>query len=88
MVDIDTARLSEADRARLEGEIRELDFFSLPISGGDEAVGADLVYTEVTVRDEAKSHTVRYSDENARSSQALRRFVDRLVGDPKFSSKG
>ena len=87
LVDIDTARLSEADRARLEGEIRELDFFSLPISGADEAVGADLVYTEVTVRDGAESHTVRYSDEDAGSSQALRRFVDRLVGDPKFSSR-
>jgi len=87
LVDIDTARLSEADRARLEGEIRELDFFSLPISGAGEAVGADLVYTEVTVRDGGKSHTVRYSDEDAGSSQALRRFVDRLVGDPKFSSR-
>jgi archaellin len=88
LVDIDTAQLSETDRARIEGEIRELDFFSLPTSGGDETVGADLVHTEVTVRDGAKSHTVQYSDENAGSSQAMRRFVDRLVGDPKFSSKG
>jgi hypothetical protein len=88
LVDIETSRLSETDRARIEGKIRELDFFSLPTSGADEAVGADLVYTEVTVRDGAKSHTVRYSDDNAGSSQALMRFVDRLVGDPKFSSKG
>jgi archaellin len=88
LVEIDTARRSETDRARTEGEIRELAFFSLPTSGADEAVGADLVYTEVTVRDGAESHTVRYSDENAGSSQALRRFVDRVVGDPKFSSKG
>ena len=87
LVDIETSRLSETDRARIEGKIRELDFFSLPTSGADEAVGADLVYTEVTVRDGAKSHTVRYSDDNAGSSQALMRFVDRLVGDPKFSSR-
>jgi hypothetical protein len=87
LVDIETTRLSETDLTRIEGEIRELDFFSLPISGADETVGADLVYTEVTVRDGAKSHTVRYSDENAGAMQALGRFVDRLVADPKFSTK-
>jgi hypothetical protein len=87
LVDIETTRLSETDRIRIESEIRELDFFSLPTSGVDEAVGADLVYTEVTVRDGAKFHTVRYSDENAGALQALQRFVDRLVGDPKFSHK-
>jgi hypothetical protein len=88
LVDIETTRLSETDRARIENEIRELDFFSLPVSDADEAVGADLVYTEVTVRDGAKSHTVRYSDENARASDTLGRFVDQLVGDPKFSPNG
>jgi hypothetical protein len=87
LVDIETTRLSETDRARIEREIRELDFFSLPRFGADEAVGADLVYTELTIRDGAKSHTVRYSDENAGASQALGRFVARLVGDPKFSPK-
>jgi hypothetical protein len=88
LVDIDTTRLSQPDRARIDGEIRELDFFSLPISSADEPVGADLIYTEVTVRDGPKSHTVQYSDENAGSSQALRRFVDRLIGDPSVSDNG
>lgn len=87
LVDIETTRLSETDRTRIEGGIRELDFFSLPSSGADEAVGADLVYTEVTVRDGVKFHTVRYSDENGDALQSLQRFVDRLVGDPKFSPK-
>ena len=87
LVHIETARLCETDRASIEGEIRELDFFSLPISGADDAVGADLVHTEVTVQDGTTSHTVRYSDEHAGSSQALRAFIDRLVGDPRFSSE-
>jgi hypothetical protein len=87
LVDIDTARLGETERASIEGEIRELDFFSLSTSGADDAVGADLVHTEVTVQDGARSHTVRYSDEHAGSSQALRAFIDRLVGDPKFSNE-
>jgi hypothetical protein len=87
LVDIDTARLGETERASIEGEIRELDFFSLSTSGADDAVGADLVHTEVTVQDGARSHTVRYSDEHAGSSQALRAFIDRLVGDPRFSSE-
>jgi hypothetical protein len=87
-LDIDTTRLSETDRARIEGEIRGLDFFSLPISSADEPVGADLTYTEVTVRDEARSHTVRYSDENPGSSQVLRHFVDRLLGGPNVSGTG
>jgi hypothetical protein len=87
LVDIETTQLSETDRASIEGEIRKLDFFSLPISSAEEAVGADLVYMEVTVQDGAKSHTVRYSDETAGASQTLGRFVDRLVGDPKFSPK-
>jgi hypothetical protein len=53
-------------------------FFSLPSTGDDEPVGATS-YTEVTVRDGAESHTVKYSDQNAASSSALRRFVDGLV---------
>jgi hypothetical protein len=81
LVDIETTRLSDTDRTRIESEILDLDFFSLPSSGADEAVGADLVYTEVTVRDGEKSHTIRYSDENAEALQALKRFVDQLVGD-------
>ena len=87
LVDIETAQLSETDRTTIEGEIRELDFFSLPSTGADEAVGADLIYTEVAIRDGAKFHTVRYSDENGGALQALQRFVDRLVRDPKFSPK-
>jgi hypothetical protein len=82
LADVDTTRLSPADRARVEGEIHDLQFFTLPSSGDDEPVGADFVRTEVTALDGAASHTVSYSDQNVASSSALRRFVDGLVDHP------
>lgn len=77
-----TARLAEVDtesagdRDRLEGLVRELDFFSLP-PRVDGEVGADLEELRLTVDDAGRSHTVSFpATGGSVQADALRRIAE------------
>jgi hypothetical protein len=72
---LDTAALAADARVRLEGVVRQADFFALPAAVEGE-VGADQFRYEVTVEDGGSAHTVTFVGEGGPQAQALRRIVD------------
>lgn len=76
-VRIDTADLSEGQRAELEHLVHETDFFSLPtdVAGGE---GADFLRYELTLEEGGRKHTVVFADDGSEETSTLRRLVERV----------
>jgi hypothetical protein len=76
---VDTSALDPGTRTRLEGLVREADFFALPATVEGE-IGADQFRYEVTVDDDGRRHTVTFVGESGPAA-ALKRLVDAVAAE-------
>ncbi len=71
---VDTTKLPVEAAHTLEGAVSSLDFTALPAKLG-EAVGADMMRYNITVKNAHHSHTVSFL-EGAPETERLRQLVD------------
>ncbi len=70
LASVRTEDLDAAEASRLETQVDDINFFSLPSELPSDLVGADQFTYSVTITDRRGSHTVSYQDDWSRSQTA------------------
>ena len=78
---VDTAKLGDEPRQRIEQQVEDSDFFDLPAKI-DDAEAFDSFKYEITVADEGRTNTVSYDE----VSEEAERWVMRVAAPPSTSS--
>jgi hypothetical protein len=79
LASVDTARMGQDQRQRVEQLLRTSGLFDRPAGAPRGAVGADLFHYEITVRDGEREHTLVFSDDGGPETAPLRQLVQTLT---------
>jgi hypothetical protein len=70
---VDTSRLDASRRSRLEQLVRDA---ATAVAGGHEAIGADLMRYEITVRENGTVRSLAWTDDGAMGS--VKQLIDEV----------
>jgi hypothetical protein len=76
---VDTSKLDAAQARDIAQLVEDLNFFRMPEEVRGTEIGADLFQYEVTVLENGRSHTVRFTDQEEPTINSLRRLMDAVT---------
>jgi hypothetical protein len=79
VVRVTTEGMDAASARQVEQIVKDIKFFDLPDVVTGDAIGADLYYYEITVKEGDRQHTVKVVDDDSSETMPLRRLVDTLI---------
>ena len=75
---MDTASANLDDVRELETMLEDVHFFEEAAQPNLDAVGADLMQWDITVNDEGRQHSVRFTDDGSAGIQAWKSIVEKV----------